>query len=158
MKILLAPYAAALPTGKPNPKNFPHWAEVVGRLNTLGHEVVQIAKGGEPRIEGVAQYVVNWPLEKLNDLVNQCDTWLSVDSFLPHLCATNRLKPGIVVWSQSDHRIWGYAHNTNLLKSRDYLRQFQYAPWYEAEYEADAFVTADEVVEAVCDRLFTKVA
>lgn len=157
MKILLAPYAAKLPDGKLNPKNYHRWIEVVALLNAQGHEVIQIGKGDEPRIEGVGQFIVNWPLDKLRKLIEDCDVWLSVDSFLPHFCATERLKPGVVVWGQSDARIWGYQHNTNLLKSPAFLRQYQYAPWYETEFNPDAFVEPEEVVRAVNELLGSRV-
>lgn len=153
MKVLLAPYAAKLPTGSINPKNYPHWPQVVAALSTQGCEVIQIGKNDEPRIEGAGQYIVNWPLDKLRKLVEECAAWLSVDSFLPHFCATERLQPGVVVWSQSDPSIWGYPHNINLIKSRAYLRQFQYAPWYETTFNPEAFVEPEVVVAAVNELL-----
>lgn len=158
MKILIAPFAAKLPTGHVNAKNFHRWPEVVAMLNAQGHEVIQIAKGDEPRIEGVGQFITNWPLQKLRDLINFCDVWISVDSFLPHFCATDRLKGGVVIWSQSNPKIWGYPHNTNLLKSKEYLREYQYAPWFDVPFNPDAFVSPEEVVKAVNERLLAKAA
>jgi ADP-heptose:LPS heptosyltransferase len=153
MKILIAPFAARLPEDRPNAKNFPHWQELVALLNADNHEVVQIGLAHEPRVEGVAQFIQGWPLDKLIELIRECDCWVSVDSFLPHLCATERLPAGVVIWAQSDPRIWGYPHNVNLLKSRDYLRQWQYAPWYEAECREEAFIGAEVVRDAIYGRL-----
>lgn len=158
MKIAIAPFAAKLPEGKPNPKNFPYWPEVVGRLNAQGHEVIQLGVAGEDRIEGVGQFIQGFPLAKLEQVIRDCDTWIAVDSWLPHFCATMRLQSGVVIWAQSNPHIWGYPHNTNLLKSEAYLRRFQYAPWWDAEYNESAFVSAEEVVEAVLERLHTKAA
>src|SRR5258705_2027092 len=115
MKILISPYAARLPTGNRNPKDFPYWAKLIELLNAEDHEVIQIGVTGESRLEGVAQFIQNWPLDKLINLIRDCDQWISCDSFLPHFCATERLRPGIVIWSVSSPKIWGYKHNTNLL-------------------------------------------
>lgn len=156
MKIAIAPYAAKLPTGLRNAKNYPWWPELVALLNAQGHEVVQLGITGEDRIEGVGQFIQGFPLEKLIDVIRSCATWISVDSWLSHFCATMRLQPGIVIWAQSNPRIWGYHHNTNLLKSKEYLRPFQYAPWYDVPYNEDAFVSPEVVVEAVNERLRIK--
>lgn len=148
-KIILHPYAATLLNGNRNPKNYPWWSQVVAKLNELGHEIIQIGVAGETRIEGVSQFIQNWPLSKLRDLINSCDTWMAVDSFLPHYCFTEKLKRGVVVWSLSSPEIWGHPDNINLLKDRKYLRELQYKDWHDVEYNEDAFVSPDEVVEAV---------
>lgn len=158
IKIVLAPYAAILPEGKLNPKNYPYWSEVVGRLNAQNCEIIQIGLPHESKIDGVGQFLAGWPLKELRKVIENADCWLSVDSWLPHFCATERLKGGVVVWSQSNPKIWGYPHNTNLLKSRDYLRKYQYAPWWDAEFDERAFVSADEIVEAVLERVRIKAA
>src|SRR5438128_1845698 len=105
MRIILAPYSAKLPSGKTNPKNFPFWAEVVEKLKAEGHEIIQIGVQGEQRIDDVDQFVIGWPFAKIRDLILECDTWLSIDSWLPHFCYTERLKPGVVIFGQSDPRI-----------------------------------------------------
>lgn len=151
MKIILAPYSARLRTGNRNPKNFPHWAEVVCRLTTLGYEIIQIGAAGEDRIEGVSQHAVNWPLKKLRVVLEDADVWLSCDSFLPHFVYAEKInRRGVVIFSQSDPLIWGHPENINLLKDRTYLREFQFQDWTtSAVYNEDAFVFSDEVVDAV---------
>lgn len=158
MRIVIAPYAAKLPTDQRNAKNYPFWRELIALLNADGHEVIQLGIPSENRIEGIAQFVQGFPLNKLVDVIRDCDLWISVDSWMPHFCATERLQSGIVIWAQSNPRIWGYPHNTNLLKSPEYLRQFQYAPWYDVSYNEDAFVSPEVVVEAVNERLRVKAA
>ena len=153
MKCLLAPYAAKLPNGARNAKNYPYWKEVVAQLNAEGHEVIQIGRSDETVVEGVKEFVANLPLDDLEPLVQSCDCWISVDSFLPHYCATRGLKSGIVIWSQSDYRIWGYPHNINLLRDPRFLRQYQYAPWYDAPYIEEAFVRPEMVLDAIHGRL-----
>ena len=150
MKIVIAPYSTRLFTGNPNPKNFPHWHQVVHQLNALGHEVIQLGIPGEQRIIGASQFIINWPLKKLRDVILNADTWLSVDSFLPHFVWVEKLnKRGVVVWSLSDPLIWGHPENINLLKSREYVRSLQYQDWLTPTYNADAFVAPEEVVNAV---------
>lgn len=152
MKIVLAPYAARLHNNSRNPKNFPHWAEVVHALNNLGYEVIQIGVAGEERVAGVSQFIINWPLRKLRQVLEDADCFMSVDSFLPHFVWAEKLnKRGVVVWGQSDPLIWGHPTNVNLLLSRDHLRPLQFQDWPSATYNADVFVTPEEVVSAAVD-------
>lgn len=149
MKILIAPYAAVLRNGKTNPKNYPYWPEVISELVVRGVEVVQIGAADETRLPGVSRFIANWPLRKLKDLAIECDLWLSVDSFWPHFCHTERLKSGVVIWGQSDPLIFGYPENENILKARSYLRECQFQSWEACEYREDAFVSPDVVIDAV---------
>lgn len=150
MKVVLQPYAARLFNGNRNPKNYPWFNVVVETLSREGYEVIQIGSKGEDRIHGVAQFIVGWPLMKLKAVVEDADTFLAVDSFLPHFAHVecNR-KRGVIVWSLSDPAIWGHPENLNLLKSRSYLREFQFQSWQEVPYNYDAFVEPTEVIAAV---------
>ncbi len=151
MRVVLAPYSTRLSTGKMNPKNPPagFWQQVVLRLVAQGHEVIQIGIPGEERIVRVSQFIINWPLKKLRDVILNADTWLSVDSFLPHLVWVEKLnKRGVVIFSLSDPLIWGHPENINLLKSREYVRELQFQDWLHPQYNADAFVSPEEVVDA----------
>ena len=154
-KIIIAPYSAKLETGAVNPKNYPYWIELVTLLNAAGHEVTQIGCAGEERIEGVAHFLLDWPLGRLKWLINNADLWISVDSFLSHLCATENLKSGIVLWGIGDPVIWGYPHNINLLKSRENLREFQFDYWKNVTHNPDVFVSPEEVARVVNERLST---
>lgn len=145
-KILISPYSAKLRNGQPNPKNYPHWPRLVQLLSQSGYEVIQIGIAGEDRIESVSQFIIGWPFDKLRQLAEDCATWISVDNFFPHFANCERLKPGIVLFGQSDPRIFGYPQNGNLLRGRDYLRQFPYDIWEAATYRADAFVYPENVM------------
>ena len=153
MRVVIAPWAAKLPDNRRNAKNYNAWPELVALLNAEGHEVIQIAAGSDERVEGVSRFLQGCSLDTLEEVLKGCDTWISVDSFLPHFCATMRLKSGIVIWAQSDPKIWGYKHNINLSKGAQYLRPYQYAPWYEAEYNDDAFVEPEVVMDALHGKL-----
>ena len=149
VKILISPYSAGLINGEPNPKNYPHWPKLIKLLNETGYDVIQIGLNHEARLEGVGQFVTNWPFDKLVQLVRDCATWVSVDNFFPHFVYYHRLKSGIVLWGQSDPTIWGHPENINLLRSREYLRQFQYDTWMAAKVRPEAFVYAENVMPHV---------
>ena len=153
MRIVIACWAARMPNGNRNAKNFPWWKELVDLLNVEGHEVIQVAAAGEEKVEGVSMFLQGFSLEKLEQVLREADTWISVDSWLPHFCATMRLSTGIVIWAQSNPKIWGYPHNVNLLKSNEYLRPYQYAPWFDVPYNEDAFVSPEAVMDALHGKL-----
>ncbi len=155
MRVVVAPYAAKLPTGLRNAKNWPWFKELFTLMPE--DEFIQLGVPGEDRIEGTAQFIQGFPLDKLEQVLRDSDIWLSVDSWLPHFCATMRLQSGVVIWGQSNPRIWGYKHNVNLLKSLEYLRPYQYAPWFDVPYNEDVFVKPEVVRDALRGRL-TRVA
>ena len=148
-KIIISPFAARLFNGKDSPKNYPYWLRLVKLLNESGYEVIQIGVAGEERVGGVGQYIQNWPFDKLCELVNDCATWIAVDNFFPHFCNYERLKAGIVLFGMSDPNIFGYPQNVNLLRSRDFLRPFQYQTWMESEPNPQSFVFAENVMPKV---------
>jgi len=150
-KILLHPYAARLPEYQQvNPKNYHRWPEVVAQLNAAGYEVVQVGVKGEARVEGVGQFIVGWPLNRLHEIVAACASWVAVDSFFPHFVHVEcGGKPGVVVWGQSNPDHWGHPQNINLLKDRRYLREWQFQSWWAAQFNPEAFVEPHVVVEAV---------
>lgn len=149
MRVLIAPYAARLRSGKPNPKNYPYWPQLITLLNDAGYEVVQVGTSGETRLPDISECYFDLTFTQIRDLVNDCATWLTVDSWLQHFCHCEQLKTGIVLWGQSDPRIFGYPENVNLLRGRDYLRPWPYDTWEAATYRADAFVYAENVMPHV---------
>ena len=121
-------------------KSYPYWDKLVEMIK--GEAMVT-------RIEGIL------PEQHIIDGVNWCDVWISIDSFLPHLVAYRKLKPGIVLWGTSDPLIFGYPSNTNLLKDRKYLREHQFLWWATPTGELveppnpEAFVKPEVIVEAI---------
>ena len=147
MRIIISPYSVKLRSGKRNPKDYPYWRELVRLLNVWNH-ILQIGIEGEEKIEGTPTFqLLGRTFKELEDLVAGADTWISVDNFFPHFINATSGKPGIVLYSQSDPLIFGYPYNRNLLQSRGCLRQFQFDSWEAAEYNAEAFVSPDTVVE-----------
>jgi ADP-heptose:LPS heptosyltransferase len=144
-----------LPENKRNPKNFPYWKETVKLIKTKlpNAQIVQIGKEGEEKVEGVDRAAFNLAPKKLLELARDSNAWLSVDSFFQHFCSYYKIPNGIVIFSQSDPKIFGYPFNTNLLKDKKYLRpgadQFLYW-WREGTvYKEEAFVSAETVAETL---------
>jgi ADP-heptose:LPS heptosyltransferase len=156
MKILIAPYAAKLRNGSTSAKQYPHWPELVSMLRANGHEILQIGVQGEQRIEGVDQFIVGWPFEKIRQLMDDCVAFVSVDSWFPHFAHYHRLKNGVVLWGKSSPRIFGYPDNENLFVSESNFRSHQYKDWENEPYDESVFVPPRQVVWAV-ERLIQRV-
>ncbi len=145
--ILISPWSRPTSEGKPSPKNFPYWRSTVSMLRKDGYDVLQISMPGEPDI-GASKRVDRLPLRDIEKLISECSAWASVDNFFQHLgwCIG---RPGVVVFGQSDPRIFGHAENFNLLKDRRYLRPQQWWLWSQTTYRDDVFVQPEKVVAAI---------
>ena len=141
MRLVVAPYSTPAP-----PKSYPWWDEVLSQLDS---EIIQLGIPGEQRLECASQFIQGWPLAKIRPIIQDADGWLSVDTWLPHFCWTERLRAGVVLWSVSDPLIFGHAENLNILKDRAYLRPLQYKDWRGEAYNEDAFERPEVVVERV---------
>lgn len=153
MKILISPYSQKLPVDKPNPKNYPYWEEVIKLIKQKipKVEIVQVGVKDETVLKGVTHLAHNLSPKELLELSKSCNVWLSVDNFFQHFCTFYDVPNGIVLFGQSDPRIFGYSSNTNLLKDRKYLRRDQFLFWWDDSvvYKAEAFVDAKTVAETV---------
>jgi len=143
--ILIHPYAKPLMNGKENPKNYPYWEELVQEIQKTMH-IVQIGVEGEKQL--VPDFRKNLPISELRKLLQECKTWIGIDSFFQHL-AWDEKKPGIVIWSVSDPLIFGHKENTNLLKDRVYLAKNQFLWWDFTEHNPDAFVKPEEILKCL---------
>lgn len=141
--ILISPYAKQMRNGQQHPKNYPWWKEVVSQIN---EEIIQVGVIGETPI--VPDCRQSLPLPELAKLVDECKTWIAVDSFLQHF-AWDRKKYGVTIFAQSDPFIFGHRENTNLLKDRKYLREQQFWLWEQCDYNEDAFVAPEVVLKAL---------
>lgn len=137
--IIISPYAQKLSNGQENPKNYPYWDELISMIQ---EPIVQIGVTGEKAL--VDDFRTNLPFSDLTKLVNECRTWISVDSFFQHFC-WDLGKPGVVIFSQSDPNIFGHKENVNLLKDRKYLRPNQFWLWTQTTYDIKAYVQPEEV-------------
>lgn len=146
MKILISPFCKNMRNGKEHPKNFPYWNKLVELLLKDGHKLIQIGVEGEEQLS--SDFRKGLSFKELKELIIECDLFISVDTWLQH-AANHYGKIGIVIFSQSDPNIFGYPSNVNLLKDKKYLRHNQFWLWEQAEYNQDAFVSAEEVLEKV---------
>lgn len=126
--------------GKKHPKNYPYWKELISLID---EPIVQVGIEGEDQL--VSDFRKNLNLNELSELVNNCKTWIAVDSFFQHFC-WDIGKYGIVLWGQSDPNIFGHPENVNILKDRKYLREKQFWLWEQIEANDDAFVEPNIVV------------
>ena len=151
MRILIAPYSKKLREEHlRNPKNFPHWEEVLQSLHAcLKCEIIQLGIEGEEKLKGADDYFFGLPIPELEKTVQECDIWATVDSYLPHMVHSAGGPPGVVVFSKSDPLVFGYPENINLLKDRRWLKPFQFDIWEKEPFEEESFVSADEVVQAI---------
>lgn len=139
--IVIAPYAQKLRNNKVNPKNYPHWKELI---DLIDEPIIQVGVDGEEQL--VDDFRLNLSLDELASIVNQCRTWISVDSFFQHFC-WDLGKPGVVLWGQSNPLIFGHDENTNLLKSMQYLRSNQFLAWEYAEFRDDCWWAPEDVIK-----------
>jgi ADP-heptose:LPS heptosyltransferase len=148
--IIILPWSRVLRNGKMNPKNptLNYWNKITKELKKYHLFIIQIGVDGEIKLENIDECQFGIPLKELKKLILNCKIWISVDNFLPHL-ANLISKQGIVIWGQSDYRIFGYSNNINLFKFEKYFRHNQFGTWEECEYIADAFVEPDVVVQNV---------
>lgn len=144
MKILIAPYAKKLRNNGRNAKDYPWFKDVIRLLHD--HELAQLGVDGEKWM--VSRGFFSQPLSRIKELLREWDTWISVDSFLPHL-AHHVGKRGVVIWGVSDPLIFGYPENINLLKDRKYLRKNQFDHWEAQPYSEEPFVDPEVVINAV---------
>lgn len=142
--IIIHPYAKPLINGKRNPKNYPHWVKLISLIK---EPIVQIGVEGESQL--VPDFRTNLSMDELKSLISECRLWIGVDSFFQHLAWICN-KPGIVLWSVSDPLIFGHKENINLLADRKNLAPNQFLWWDLTEYDADKFVTPEEVIKYIC--------
>jgi ADP-heptose:LPS heptosyltransferase len=141
--IIISPYAKALRSGKQNAKNYPYWKELIALIK---EPIIQVGVEGEEQL--VPDFRKNLSLKELENLINECRTWISCDSFLQHF-AWDKKKYGIVLWSVSDPLIFGHPENINLIKDRKNLRENQFLWWEETDHDANKFVNPEVVIESL---------
>jgi ADP-heptose:LPS heptosyltransferase len=78
----------------------------------------------------------------LTELVDACDLFVAIDSFLPHL-AHLRKKRGVVLWGPSDPKIYGYPEHVHLHAVPSRFRPDQFGRW--EGHPADPVAFADPV-------------
>jgi ADP-heptose:LPS heptosyltransferase len=139
--IIISPYSKALLSGKQNPKNYPYWEELIAQID---EPIVQVGIADEKQL--VKDFRQNLRISELRELIQECRTWISCDSFFQHL-GWDEGKQGIVLWGVSDPLIYGHPENINLLKDRSYLAPNQFLWWESTEHKNERFVKPKEVLQ-----------
>lgn len=162
MNVVISPYSISREQDKNtekiiNPKNYPWWGVITAYLHNKGTSIIQIGLEGEELLcDCVDVFHKGLKLNKILNLLEQCDVWMSVDNFLPHLAQhLTPKKKGIVIFGQSDPLIFGYKDNINILKNRKYLRQQQFWLWSQTNYKEEVFVEP-EVIMGILDNYLYK--
>jgi ADP-heptose:LPS heptosyltransferase len=131
---------------KRNPKNYPYWKELLALLKK--EHIIQLGVKGKGEEKLTKDFRRDLSLGEIKKLINECDFWISVDNFFPHL-AHHVLKPGVVIFGKSDPDIFGYPENINVLKDRKYIRKNQFALWEEEPYNEEVFVKPDLIIKNI---------
>ena len=142
--IIIAPFAKQMKNEMPHAKNYPFFPELLKMIKN--EHVIQIGIDGEQQL--TKDFRIDLTIGEIENLIRICRTWISVDSFLPHM-AKHLGKSGIVLWSRSDPNIFGYPENINLLKDRKYLRKNQFAIWEVVVLNPETFVSPEIVYQAL---------
>ena len=151
-KVAIFPFAAnnGLVTGE-TPKAWPYFKELVEMLSAKGVECHQFC-ASEPT-EYCDTVFRNTPLSKLHAKVKEYDTFVSVDSFYQHMNHCGDKKIGVVIFTVSDPKIYGYPYNKNILKDEKYLRNNQYLLYRYEDLNRNACPEPHAVFEAVMSLL-----
>lgn len=141
--IIISPWSKELLNKNPNPKSPPlkWWKHLIGLID---QPIVQV--GIKNELQLVPDFRPDLSIPELRDLLKECKTFITVDSFFQHL-AWNQNKQGIVIWGQSNPKIYGHSIHINLLKDKKYLMPNQFLMWELVEYREDCFITPEEVIK-----------
>ena len=144
MNIIIFPWAKFMRNGKPHPKNYPWWSDLIKQLEADGHRLIQVGIEGETQL--VSDFRKNLSIAELSHLILENDTWIGLDSFGQHL-GWSLGRKGMAIFGQSDPLIFGHHENVNVLKDRSYLRERQFWLWEQAEYREDCWLSPAEIYE-----------
>lgn len=145
MKILISPYAKKTKNNNESPKNYPFWSELVWLVHENGIKTTQLGLKGDDLI-GCSDNKFDLNLVELQLLLDEYDTFISVDSFFQHF-AWYYNKKGIVLWGPSNPNIFGHKEHLNLIENIDNIRKDQFLYW-ENEI-SDNFVKPNAVITAL---------
>lgn len=147
MKIFLAPFTNKRIDGKPHAKEYPFWEELLN-LITIQDEVYQYVMPGDKEL--VKSVIPHVPFKDFFNIVKEMDTFLCVDSYLPHFMNCHFPdKRGFVLFGPSDPTIWGYQQNFNLTNGRSFWRPNQFETWNQWEANPESHVNPLDVYSAI---------
>jgi ADP-heptose:LPS heptosyltransferase len=145
--ILFAPFAARSPSlnGQPSPKDYP-FARELAQLLEKDYELVQVGGGNDEQV--CKDFRPNLSFHDLGKLIAQSQTGVCVDSYLQHAYWYFDRR-AIVLLGPSDPLIFSHDIHLNLLKDRSYLRPNQFDLYYTSNYKPEAFVSPQQILDAL---------
>lgn len=143
-KIALSPYCRNI--GKPNPKEYPFFQELIQLINNKYDNChwTQISISGQEIIPGINDTIIDLPIKFLSKALKEFDCIICCDSMIQHLCYLLEIKC-IVIFSVSDPLIFGHEENINILKDRNYLSKNQFLTWEYQDYKNKAFIDPEKI-------------
>ena len=145
--VVVAPYSKPRTDKKRNAKDYPYWPQLF--MAARPHfNLVQVVHGSEMPIEGAYDYAVNKTLPEIESMVKSAGFFLSVDNYMQHMAHYLGVR-GIALYGPSDPALFGYPENWNLYADRKYFRPNQFQTWQQWDFNAAAFVSVDDVIEAM---------
>jgi len=88
------------------------WQELIDRLSG-DFKIIQVGGRQEKVFDGVINLVNKIHPRQTGALLKYCHTWISIESFLPHMAACIN-KPGIVLYGRSSPYVYGYKYNDEI--------------------------------------------
>ncbi len=150
-KIIISPYSTKL-QDKLNPKNYPYWNEITKLLKSMNYFLIQVGVDGEERLRNTDFFKINLDFNtELKELLDSCFCWFSVDNFFHHF-ATYYKKPGVVIFTVSNPKLFGHTQNLNLHNGEEHFRKDQFGVWSKSEYNKKAFIDPKKVIEEFTKR------
>ena len=136
---------------KDNAKNYPYWNKLVFGLSVRGWNFCQVGVGDEYKIPG-CEYKFNLTLPELEKLALDVGHFIAIDNFYHHMAYSLGIK-GVTLFGPSDPLIFGYPTQTNILKSREFLRkdQFGFYKDYKWKNAQEGWYEAEEVIRRILE-------
>jgi ADP-heptose:LPS heptosyltransferase len=110
--------------GKPNPKNWPYWFELISLLVSAGHHIEQCGEEHDTRICG--SFIHRISMETVIEDLNRYDLCLCVDTWLQHAAVAAGV-PAVVIWTATNPEVFGNAANINVVAESPRFAKDQYA-------------------------------
>lgn len=131
-----------------NPKEYPYFKELIDILISEGNMVIQIGKDKREKI--CPTFIEDLSFNDLKLILNRCDYWISVDTFIQHLVKTENInKRGVVLWGPSDPKYFGYEENLNIFKDSKNFRERQYMWWRGISPDYKIWLNPKEVLNII---------
>lgn len=142
-KIIISPFSHKA-------KVYPYWNELVLLLKKQGYYIIQIGIKEEEKLKNIDEYQFDLPLIKLCEISSTCEFFISIDNFFPHFLNFYLPKfKGFVIFGLSKPKIFGYSHNTNILKSEEYFRLDQFSFWDNEKENKEAWLEPNIILETI---------